>query len=214
MLCPDANPGRRGGKPATNRLSYGTATHHRCERRRWRLCLSYSLFLISLFCRLKDFLSSFTFHHLVLFRRDLLYAKIHLIFLYYCYYFLVYVFLLILSLPFILLFLASCSSTASPAAVTWPAHLCVERLPADHLDPAVRRVDTARCSGTLLQTNCPVLSATRTRLGYVTPGCWVSVWQCTTSKRQVANWLLLNCTWFANRNTTRRTRGSHAAFIT
>jgi hypothetical protein len=25
MLCPDANPGRRGGKPATNRLSYGTA---------------------------------------------------------------------------------------------------------------------------------------------------------------------------------------------
>jgi hypothetical protein len=26
MLCPDANPGRRGGKPATNRLSYGTAS--------------------------------------------------------------------------------------------------------------------------------------------------------------------------------------------
>jgi hypothetical protein len=25
MLRPDANPGRRGGKPATNRLSYGTA---------------------------------------------------------------------------------------------------------------------------------------------------------------------------------------------
>jgi hypothetical protein len=25
MLCPDANPGRRGGKPATNRLSHGTA---------------------------------------------------------------------------------------------------------------------------------------------------------------------------------------------
>jgi hypothetical protein len=25
MLCPDANPSRRGGKPATNRLSYGTA---------------------------------------------------------------------------------------------------------------------------------------------------------------------------------------------
>jgi hypothetical protein len=23
--CPDANPGRRGGKPATNCLSYGTA---------------------------------------------------------------------------------------------------------------------------------------------------------------------------------------------
>jgi hypothetical protein len=23
--CPDANPGRRGGKLATNRLSYGTA---------------------------------------------------------------------------------------------------------------------------------------------------------------------------------------------
>jgi hypothetical protein len=25
MLCPDANPGHRGEKPATNRLSYGTA---------------------------------------------------------------------------------------------------------------------------------------------------------------------------------------------
>jgi hypothetical protein len=25
MLCPDANSGRRGGKPATNRLSYSTA---------------------------------------------------------------------------------------------------------------------------------------------------------------------------------------------
>jgi hypothetical protein len=25
QACPDANPGRRGGKPATNRLSYGTA---------------------------------------------------------------------------------------------------------------------------------------------------------------------------------------------
>jgi hypothetical protein len=25
MLCPDANPGRRGGKPATNLLSYGKA---------------------------------------------------------------------------------------------------------------------------------------------------------------------------------------------
>jgi hypothetical protein len=25
MLCLDASPGRRGGKPATNRLSYGTA---------------------------------------------------------------------------------------------------------------------------------------------------------------------------------------------
>jgi hypothetical protein len=24
-MCPDAKPGRRGGKPATNRLSYGTA---------------------------------------------------------------------------------------------------------------------------------------------------------------------------------------------
>jgi hypothetical protein len=34
MLCPDANPGRRGGKPATNRLSYGTA--------------GYSLLLLSL----------------------------------------------------------------------------------------------------------------------------------------------------------------------
>jgi hypothetical protein len=26
--CPDENPGRRGGKPATNRLSYGTAIGH------------------------------------------------------------------------------------------------------------------------------------------------------------------------------------------
>jgi hypothetical protein len=25
MLCPDANPGLLGGKPATSRLSYGTA---------------------------------------------------------------------------------------------------------------------------------------------------------------------------------------------
>jgi hypothetical protein len=25
--CPDANPGQRGGKPATNRLSYGTAIY-------------------------------------------------------------------------------------------------------------------------------------------------------------------------------------------
>jgi hypothetical protein len=25
--CPDANPGCRGGKPATNRLSYGTAIY-------------------------------------------------------------------------------------------------------------------------------------------------------------------------------------------
>jgi hypothetical protein len=24
--CPDTNPGRRGGKPATNRLNYGTAS--------------------------------------------------------------------------------------------------------------------------------------------------------------------------------------------
>jgi hypothetical protein len=26
--CPDANPGRRGGKPATNRFSYGTAREY------------------------------------------------------------------------------------------------------------------------------------------------------------------------------------------
>jgi hypothetical protein len=26
MRCPDANPGRRDGKPATNRLSYGMAS--------------------------------------------------------------------------------------------------------------------------------------------------------------------------------------------
>jgi hypothetical protein len=27
MLCPEANPGRRGGKPATNSLNHGTAKH-------------------------------------------------------------------------------------------------------------------------------------------------------------------------------------------
>jgi hypothetical protein len=32
MLCPDENPGLRGGKQATNRLSYGTAkVHHIAE---------------------------------------------------------------------------------------------------------------------------------------------------------------------------------------
>jgi hypothetical protein len=30
MLCPDANPGRSGGKPATNRLSYDTTLTHCC----------------------------------------------------------------------------------------------------------------------------------------------------------------------------------------
>jgi hypothetical protein len=33
MLCPDANPGRRGGKPATNRLTYGTALTKQVSRR-------------------------------------------------------------------------------------------------------------------------------------------------------------------------------------
>jgi hypothetical protein len=28
--CPDANSGRRGGKPATKRLSYGTAKTYSC----------------------------------------------------------------------------------------------------------------------------------------------------------------------------------------
>jgi hypothetical protein len=28
MLCPGANPGRRGGKPATNRFSYGMASEY------------------------------------------------------------------------------------------------------------------------------------------------------------------------------------------
>jgi hypothetical protein len=32
MLCPDANPGRRGGKPATNRLSYDTVLAMSCIR--------------------------------------------------------------------------------------------------------------------------------------------------------------------------------------
>jgi hypothetical protein len=31
--CPDANPGRRGGKSATNRLSYDTATMEHNEER-------------------------------------------------------------------------------------------------------------------------------------------------------------------------------------
>jgi hypothetical protein len=29
MFCPEANPGRRIGKSATSRLSYGTAYYHR-----------------------------------------------------------------------------------------------------------------------------------------------------------------------------------------
>jgi hypothetical protein len=33
--CPDANPGHRGGKPATNRLSYGTAS---VTVRTWLAC--------------------------------------------------------------------------------------------------------------------------------------------------------------------------------
>jgi hypothetical protein len=28
MLCPDANPDRRDGEPATNRLNYGTTSPH------------------------------------------------------------------------------------------------------------------------------------------------------------------------------------------
>jgi hypothetical protein len=39
MLCPDANPGRRGGKPATNRLSYGTAVANLILLRRFKLTL-------------------------------------------------------------------------------------------------------------------------------------------------------------------------------
>jgi hypothetical protein len=35
MLCPDANPGRRGGKPETTRLSYGTAN---TMIKFWTLC--------------------------------------------------------------------------------------------------------------------------------------------------------------------------------
>jgi hypothetical protein len=31
--CPDANPGRRDGKPVTNRLSYGTAIRHEKVRK-------------------------------------------------------------------------------------------------------------------------------------------------------------------------------------
>jgi hypothetical protein len=33
MLCPDANPGRRGGKPATKHLSYSTALQSWSYRR-------------------------------------------------------------------------------------------------------------------------------------------------------------------------------------
>jgi hypothetical protein len=35
---PDANPGRRGGKPATNRLSYGTASHEQISPCGMSLC--------------------------------------------------------------------------------------------------------------------------------------------------------------------------------
>jgi hypothetical protein len=34
--CPDANPGRRGGKPASNRLSYGTALYSCCSHLKHR----------------------------------------------------------------------------------------------------------------------------------------------------------------------------------
>jgi hypothetical protein len=39
MLCPDANPGRRGGKSATNRLSYGTPQSD------FDILLSFTVFL-------------------------------------------------------------------------------------------------------------------------------------------------------------------------
>lgn len=113
-------------------------------------------------------LSSYTFDIFLLFRLYLypylLYAIPHLTF-YYCYYYLVFIYLLILSLSllpvlnFLFIHCFSCFSDMTR----------FERLPPDRLDPAVRRLDTERCRGTLLQTNCPALSATRTRLTCKTP---------------------------------------------
>jgi hypothetical protein len=42
--CPDANPGRHGGKPATNRLSYGTAMQHLFMSISLECALSYCKF--------------------------------------------------------------------------------------------------------------------------------------------------------------------------
>jgi hypothetical protein len=39
--CPDANPGRRGGKPATNRLSYSTTI-----TRRLTTCFNFRTFVM------------------------------------------------------------------------------------------------------------------------------------------------------------------------
>jgi hypothetical protein len=41
MLCPDADPGRRGGKLATNRLSYGTAL--KLNSKSYLVDISYSV---------------------------------------------------------------------------------------------------------------------------------------------------------------------------
>jgi hypothetical protein len=41
--CPDANPGRRGGKPATNRLSYGTASIISCGAK--SVAFPYNIFV-------------------------------------------------------------------------------------------------------------------------------------------------------------------------
>jgi hypothetical protein len=71
-LDPDLNPGRRGGKPATNCLSYGAATHGLlkgyhyfflpyleilCEEHSWwlySLCNSHESFCTS--CRLRSYI--------------------------------------------------------------------------------------------------------------------------------------------------------------
>jgi hypothetical protein len=54
MLCPDANPGRRGGKPATNRWSYGTAKPATKFVERYRSVVSSAL-------NMEDLISNFFF---------------------------------------------------------------------------------------------------------------------------------------------------------
>jgi hypothetical protein len=57
--CPYANPGRRGGKPASNRLSYGTAFHSFLSR---SLLISSSSFPFILILSIMLFLSLIFFH--------------------------------------------------------------------------------------------------------------------------------------------------------
>jgi hypothetical protein len=48
FLCPDANPGRRGGNSATNRLSYGTALHEEPMEQQIIWAVTYPLYKIEI----------------------------------------------------------------------------------------------------------------------------------------------------------------------